>query len=250
MRTFSHFSASTSENWKVMKDKESWLCKAACDKTVQEAGQICLVHNIKSTSCKSGDARSTCPALRCWPWAESIPPTRRLLLLMRPCVTETIARSCTAEPNIGETLCKELSLVFGLGSRGRIGQWRMGAWGAAACGWAGYSLLEVISAGPGQVGRAAPGLGEGGCRSASGRAACGLSCQPFGRPWAAPTGWWAGGIASVTLVDIRAELAHRGSPAPGREALIFFVLQGILRGGQISTEDYKDDWRALFHPVG
>eukprot|EP00435_Cladocopium_sp_Y103_P036190 s60_g9.t1 len=45
---------------------------------------------------------------------------------------------------------------------------------------AGRRWVKVSSAGPGQVGQAAPGLGEVGCRSALGRAACGLSCEPFG----------------------------------------------------------------------
>ena len=93
-----------------------------------------------------------------------IPSTGRQLQLLRPWVTPAIARSCTTEPNIGEMLCKELSLVFGRGSRGRIGQWRMGAWGAAAFRWAGYSLLKVAGAGPWQDERAAPGLGVVGCR--------------------------------------------------------------------------------------
>ena len=41
--------------------------------------------------------------------------TGRQLQLMHPRVTQAIALSCTAEPNIGEMLCKELSLVFGRG---------------------------------------------------------------------------------------------------------------------------------------
>eukprot|EP00435_Cladocopium_sp_Y103_P015977 s2180_g3.t4 len=44
------------------------------------------------------------------------------LQLLHPWVTEAIVRSCTAEPNIGEMLCKELSLVFGVGLNGlRLG---------------------------------------------------------------------------------------------------------------------------------
>jgi len=49
----------------------------------------------------------------------------------------------------------------------------------------------------GQVAQAAPGLGEVGCRSALGRAACGLSCESLG-PTPPPAlgcpdrvmGWW------------------------------------------------------------
>ena len=178
--------------------------------------------------------------MRLGSWARVFPSTGMQLQLLRPWVTPAIARSCTAEPNIGKMLCKELSLVFGRGSWGRIGQWRMGASGAAACRWAGYSLLMVAGAGPWQDERAAPGSGVVGCRRrwAERLAAWACpSCESIGpalpsRPWAAPTGWWACGIVPATLVDSGAELAHRGSPGPGGRHSIFLNIKGEIAGGK------------------
>ena len=90
-------------------------------------------------------------ALRWWPRAKSIPPTRRLLLLTRPCVIgqcalltpdQTPRRAlCRASPRCSVRRCKSAQWFL----------WRMGAWGAAACGWAEYFLLKVSSAGPGRL---------------------------------------------------------------------------------------------------
>ena len=181
--------------------------------------------------------------MRLGSWARVFPSTGMQLQLLRPWVTPAIARSCTAEPNIGEMLCKELSLVFGRGSWGRIGQWRMGASGAAACRWAGYSLLMVAGAGPWQDERAAPGSGVVGCRRrwAERLAAWACpSCESIGPPRYPPgPGLPRPGDGLVVLYRPLLLIAAQSwltgaAQGPGGRHSIFLNIKGEIAGGKIS----------------
>ena len=178
--------------------------------------------------------------------------TCRQLQLLRPWVTEAIAHSCTAEPNIGEMLCKELSLVFGRGSRAGIGQWRMGAWGAAVCGWAG----DLCSGSAAQ--------GRAGC---TGGAGLGWSWLPVGvgpsglrlklrvaRPDATPGPGLPrpgdGLVVLYRLLLLRVAQSWLTGAAQGRGTAIFFLINGKFAGGRYQIKGRTNTGeRNLFHPA-
>ena len=82
-------------------------------------------------------------ALRRRPWAESLPPTCRQLLLKRPCVTgqcplmtpvQTLRRAlCRASPRCSARRCKSAQWLV----------WLKGARVAAACRWTGTLLPRI-----------------------------------------------------------------------------------------------------------
>ena len=130
----------------------------------------------------------------------------------------------------------------------------MGASGAAACRWAGYSLLMVAGAGPWQDERAAPGLGVVGCRRrwAERLAAWACpSCKSIGPGLPRPGDGLVVLYRPLLLIAAQSWLTHRGSPGPGGRHSIFCRLSGdkFIAGGKNMKEADKDEERALFHPV-